>query len=191
MDYEKARDYAITRLRHELPTEINYHDVDHTLDVCRAAAEIASKEEVPEPELTMLKTAAVFHDIGLVKQHQHHEEVSCQIVRNTLFQFDYSPGEIAKIEEIIMATRVPQNPRDLLGQIICDADLDYLGRDDFFELSERLLREWEAFGVKYSTRDWIQSQIAFLEQHQYFTTTAQKKRAPAKRKHLEALKAKQ
>jgi predicted metal-dependent HD superfamily phosphohydrolase len=189
MNYPQAHHYAITRLRNELPPETYYHSVDHTLDVCRAATEIANAENVREPEVTILKTAAVFHDIGFVEQYQHHEEAGCRIVREVLPQFGYLPEEIARVEDIIMATRIPQNPEGLLRQIICDADLDYLGRDDFFEISDRLRQEWEANGVKYSADEWIESQIAFLEQHQYFTATSQRKRAPTKQRHLDALKA--
>ena len=37
--------------------------------------------------------------------------------------------------ELREATKIPQTPLTKLEEIICDADLDYLGREDFFEIS--------------------------------------------------------
>lgn len=62
--------------------------------------------------------------------------------------FNYSSGQITAICDLILLTRMPQMASSALGNILCDADLVYLGRDDFFINSFHLKLEWQLFGVK-------------------------------------------
>jgi hypothetical protein len=87
-----------------------------------------------------------------------------------------------------MATRIPQSPKTHLEEIICDADLDYLGRDDFEVISNYLRNEFFHLGIVNTEEEWMQVQIKFFESHQYFTKTTREKRSRKKMKHLEQLK---
>jgi hypothetical protein len=89
-----------------------------------------------------------------------------------------------------MATKIPQKPLNKLEEIIADADLDYLGRNDFFAIGDQLFNELQARKVVDNVFDWDQIQIKFLENHQYFTKTSQKSRAMQKEKHLQLIKSK-
>ena len=71
-----------------------------------------------------------------------------------------------------MATKIPQSPKTELERIICDADLDYLGRTDYFPISENLHREFLAFEKIKNDKDWIELQQIFLQSHTYFTKTS-------------------
>ncbi|QHT69753.1 HD domain-containing protein [Rhodocytophaga rosea] len=184
MHYQKAREYVLKRLENELPKNLYYHGIHHTLDVCQAVEELASGEHVKEKDLVLLRTAAVYHDIGFIVQYHNNEEVACQIASETLPGFNYLTNDIKIICHIILATRVPQNPQTHLEQIMCDADLDYLGRSDFFDITQTLKQEWMEFGIISSDEEWNQKQVYFFQQHHYFTKTAQEKREARKHKHL-------
>lgn len=184
MQYQRARAYALSRLQQELPANLFYHGLHHTLDVCRAAEELAAGEALSPEELLLVQTAAIYHDVGFIEQYLNNEPIAAQIARETLPAFGYSAQQISIICNIILATRVPQQPQNLLEQIVCDADLDYLGREDFFEISETLRREWLAFGLISSTEDWNCTQIRFFQNHHYFTRTAREKREARKQQHL-------
>jgi hypothetical protein len=69
-------------------------------------------------------------------------------------------------------TEIPHKPLNKIQEIICDADLDYLGRDDFEEIADKLRRELREMGKIQSDRQWDEIQVKFLNQHQYFTQTA-------------------
>lgn len=187
MHYQKAREYVLKRLEAELPQNLYYHCINHTLDVCKAAEELALYENVNEKDFLLLQTAAVYHDIGFVVRYKNNEEVACQIASQTLPGFDYKPQDIEKICHMILATRIPQNPQTHLEQILCDADLDYLGRVDFFEIAQTLKHEWMEFGLIGSEQEWNQKQVYFFKQHHYFTKTAKEKREGLKNKHLQEL----
>lgn len=184
MHYQKARAYVLRRLQEELPEKLYYHGIHHTLDVCHEAEELAAAENVKGDNLVLLRTAALYHDIGFVEQYENHESVACRIAEESLPHFDYAPEQITVINHIIAATRIPQSPVTHLEEIMCDADLDYLGRHDFFQIAETLQKEWMAYGLISSEEEWNCKQVEFFEKHHYFTTTAREKRALQKSKHL-------
>lgn len=184
MQYRKAKAYALSRLQQELPKNLYYHGLHHTLDVCQAVDELAAAEKLTEEELLLVRTAALYHDIGFVEQYMNNEPIAARIARETLPAFGYTPGQIETICSIILATTIPQKPLNHLEQILCDADLDYLGRDDFFDIAETLRLEWQEFGLVSSVEEWNCKQIRFFQLHHYFTRTAKEKRDPLKKKHL-------
>ena len=103
--------------------------------------------------------------------------------------FDYSPQEIEQVESLIMVTTMPQYAKTKQEMVLCDADLDVLGREDFFITSFQLQLEWKIFGVMDSTlREWIKFEIDFLENHKYYTASAIKLREEQKQKNLKAFK---
>jgi predicted metal-dependent HD superfamily phosphohydrolase len=156
--------------------------------VIKRAEQIANAENIGSAhDLLLLKIAALFHDTGFLYVYAGHEEKSCEIARASLAG-KVSLADIEIICGLIMATKVPQRPVSMLQQIICDADLDYLGRDDFDQLSNYLRNEFLDFGIVSNEDEWEKKQLAFFESHQYFTRTCIAKRLPLKMQHLEQLK---
>lgn len=189
MDYRAAKQFILSKLRDELSDKLYYHGVHHTLDVLKMATEIAASEGVNGHELVLVKTAALFHDCGFVKdKHMGHEQEGCVIVQNTLPGFGYSSEDIKTICGMIMATKIPQSPTNLLEEIICDADLDYLGRDDFYPIGDSLFEELKAYHIIYDEQDWNRLQVNFLSAHKFHTGTNKLLREPVKQQYLEELK---
>jgi uncharacterized protein len=190
MEFEKAKNYILRRLKNELPEQRTYHSVGHVNDVVKAAKRIGEAEGIRGNDLNLLLTAALYHDSGFMIQSHEHERVSCDIVRENLPGFEYTPEQIDAICGMIMATKVPQEPTNLLEQIICDADLDYLGRDDFFQIGQHLSDELQSYGIIKGEKEWDMVQIRFLEQHHFWTKTAIKTRKARKDEYLQFLKKK-
>lgn len=192
MKYEQAYSFIINKLENGLPSFITYHDVTHTKNTIEDAIHIASKENITGEQLTLLKTAALFHDTGFLENSHplNHEERSCSIAKQYLPQYDYTDAQIEAICKIIMATKLPQNPTDILQQILCDADLFYLGTDNYKENTEKLYKEFKKNGIVFSRTEWDLKQIEFLNTHRYFTQTALNENENIKQQHLAALKSK-
>ena len=187
MNFLDARDYALSRLHNDLSPNLYYHNVDHTLDVCRAIDKIAEAELIVGDDLTILKTAGLFHDIGFIEQYVNNEPIAAGIAQKVLTGFNYSIEQIRIISDIILSTSIPQHPKTLMEEIMCDADLDYLGREDFYILSKRLLNEWIAYGVVNSEEEFNKKQVDFFLQHHYFTKTSRQQRESTKRIYLSEL----
>jgi uncharacterized protein len=185
MDFEKAKSFVIPRLKKELKPSLYYHNFQHTLDVCQSAENLAMLEGVNGEDRVMLKTAALYHDTGFLWQYDNNEALACDFARETLPRFDYQERHISRICELIMATQIPQLPGSHLEMIMCDADLDYIGRQDFFITALRLHREWsENSQKKIPFKDWYQNQLRFVQEHEYFTQTANKLRNERKKINL-------
>lgn len=185
MDLHAAKDFILHKLERELPSDRTYHSQAHTWDVYLTAIDIAQKEGINGEELQLLKTAALFHDAGFTEQELDHEEVSCRMARSVLPGFGYAPAQVDYICKMILATRIPQSPRDKLSRILCDADLDYLGRDDFFKIGARLFEELRVYKVVETERDWNELQLRFLRKHKFHTATNKRDREPMKRVHID------
>ncbi len=182
--------FILAKLKKELPKSLSYHSIVHIRDVYNSAKKLARLEKVKGEDLTLLLTAALFHDSGFLWQPYEHEMTSCEITRKYLPEYGYTKAQIERICGMIMATRVPQTPYNKLEELICDADLDYLGRDDFFKIGDWLYKEIRMYGILDSEDEWNQLQIRFLEKHHYFTPSAISLRKAKKDEHIEMLKAK-
>lgn len=188
MDYPSVKTYILQRLESELSPDLTYHGIHHTLDVLEAAIRIAESEQISAEDLLLVKTAALFHDAGFVKNHhKEHEEESCQLVKACLPKYGYSSETIATICGMIRATKIPQSPQNKLEQILCDADLDYLGRSDFYTISNSLFEELRNYNQLSDVKVWNKLQVSFIGAHSYFTETNKKEREPKKCEFLDEL----
>jgi uncharacterized protein len=188
MNYKGAKKFILEKLGQGLKPIFTYHGKHHTLDVLHVTAELCTLEDINDYETKLLKTAALFHDTGFLYSPQNHEATSCEIVRETLPTYEYTGEEIERICDMIMATKIPQNPKNHLEKILADADLDYLGRDDFFNIGNSLFEELKALGVLQTMQEWNNLQVKFLESHHYHTNTNIQRREPAKRRFIEKIK---
>ncbi len=190
MEFRQVRKFILHKLKNELPRSLTYHSTEHIKDVYRSARKLAKMENVKGEDLTLLLTAVLFHDSGFIWQLHEHERVSCEIVQKHLPDYGYSSEQIERICNMIMATKIPQTPHNLLEEIICDSDLDYLGREDFFQIGSGLFKELCMFDVVTNENDWNRMQIRFLESHHYFTESAKQLRKAKKEEYIAMVKGK-
>jgi adenylate cyclase len=180
-------DFLLEKLEKGLPKNLYYHNLKHTVDVYTQVELIGRSEEVSKEELLVLRTAALFHDAGHLIDYDTHEEMAVKLVREILPEYLYTERQIEVISELIMCTKLPPNPKNLLEEIMCDADLDYLGRPDFIPVSNNLYKELHEHGKVGTLRDWNELQIRFIDKHSYFTKTARRLRNVNKQSQLDKI----
>jgi predicted metal-dependent HD superfamily phosphohydrolase len=189
MDFEGAKQFILHKQREQIPSEFAYHNIVHIEDVYRATLALGNMEKLNAHEQMLVSMAALFHDSGFMITGHNHEESSCQLAKTHLPVFGFTDADIDIICRVILATKMNAKPANLLEQIICDADLDYLGREDFEEISAKLYAEFLNVGLVKDTREFDLKQVAFFEKHQYHTSTARLWRNDQKSKNLENIKA--
>ena len=172
----------------ELPSHLKYHSLDHTIYVLDAAEIIAVKERISESDKFLLRVAVLYHDIGFIHTYKDHEAEGCKIASVHLPAFGFSKEEIAKICGMIMATKIPQTPHNLLEEIIADADLEYLGTEKFASIAHKLFEEIRLVNNGITIEEWNRIQVQFLTNHHYFTSYCKQYKAPQKALNLEELK---
>ena len=188
IQFNDIQEVILDRLEKELPKHLFYHNVKHTVDVVTQVELIGYAERVTDEELLMLKLAALFHDSGHIIGYDNHEEYGCKLVNSYLLKFGYGKNQIDTICKLIMATKLPPKPTTLLEKIMCDADLDYLGRIDMIPVSNTLFKELKEQDKIGSLNDWNKLQLKFISGHQYFTKTARDLREVNKQKQIERIK---
>ncbi|MCA9496280.1 MAG: HD domain-containing protein, partial [Nanoarchaeota archaeon] len=182
LKFELAKKYLFGRFENELAPNLFYHGIHHTRDdVLPAAIKLANLEGVKGNDLLRLKTGALYHDSGYMYLYPRNEIVGVLLAWYSLPIFGFFNDDLNSIEEIIMATEIKlfggkkiQMPdsNNILQKIMCDADLDYLGRDDFLEISENYRLELMEYGERYTLKKWKDNNLLFLKNHRYFTESA-------------------
>lgn len=186
--FDSIRTHVCEKLK-GLNEHLTYHNLEHTLDVLRQSERIAREEGIhDEYKIYLLKVAAMYHDTGFLVTYSNHEKASCEIFRTDAALFDFTAEEQAFIIRLIMATKLPQTPVDIFESVICDADLDYLGRPDFFRIGDGLRKEFLHFGIVSSDAAWDQLQMKFLASHYYHTDSCRNSREGQKQNHIAQLR---
>ena len=189
----KIVDHYIRELfRDELPGGIKFHDANHTLHptkgVVAVANRIAVSEGISENDRELLITAAYFHDTGYIREYDKNEPIAARMAGRVLKLIGYKPNEVKKIQKMILSTDLDREPKTLLEKILCDSDLDNLGREDFFELDGRLREGRRARGVDVSDDvKWYRGTLKVIKEHQYYTQSQKKLRGKRKQQNIKKL----
>ncbi len=160
-------------LHRKIPANYVYHNISHTEDVVRNAKQISSHLELSPRSNALLLVSAWFHDTGFVKSYRNHEKQSIEIARDFL-KDKIGSDFISEISLCIEATKVPQQPKSFEAELLCDADMLHLGRQDFLEKSLRLREEWiDVLDEHQTYENFVQTSLQFLKNHHFFSVYAQ------------------
>lgn len=176
--------------RDKLNSDLTYHGFHHVLDVLNACNAHIKRNAVPHKSAHLLRVAALLHDTGILWTYSNHEAKGIEYARKLLPTLGYEPKEIEVVSNLIRATELPQSPKNSLEEIICDADLDYLGTNSFYTVGGTLFKEFMAYKVVKNEEDWDKLQVRFLENHHYFTKFCKTNREPKKQERIKEIKAK-
>ena len=184
-----VKDHAIKVLSKQLPDNMTYHSINHTLDVVASAEEISEKQNLSVEDAEIVQIAAWFHDLGYTKGCEEHERKGAEMARIFLEERNYPEEKIGQIEGCIMATQMPQNPQNNLEKILCDADLMHLADQNYFEKADLLHQEIETTKFcKIPENEWLKMNQEFLDKHCFFTDYAKKNYESAVKENLKKVR---
>jgi predicted metal-dependent HD superfamily phosphohydrolase len=188
---KQISDYAVTYYKtHAIPSLV-YHNREHTEYMSSKAVQIANHYQVSDRDFFIVMAAAWFHDLGYMVDIQQHEEESAKLAEAFLKEQQISADDIAEVKNCIMATKMPQDPKNLLERILCDADLFHLGTDDFSSKDKLMLKEQNAlYNSDISKQEWRRTSIKFLQKHHYHTDYCQVLLNDTKEKNIQKLQKK-
>lgn len=165
------------------PHTLQFHNLDHALQVRRSALEISIGEGLENPKKNLVEIAALFHDSGYFEGAAGHELRSVEIAKDLLGQL-LDEREMKEVEKLILATDHSKRPESLLEMVLCDADLSYLGTDQYPVRAQLLRKEMAEFRDRqFTDGEWIAFNLSFFKSHQYYTKAAQKAYGSTKRVH--------
>lgn len=175
-------------LERKLPAYLSYHGIHHTRDVHDVCKFYIELYDIHYQDALLLEIAAAGHDIGFIHTYKDHERMGATIVKKLMERHNFDLESIQTVSNLILSTRCPQVPTTLMERILCDADLDYLGRRDFTAISQTLKKEWSELGIFQNLdQNFDKIQINFLKSHRFHTDYARRYRKPLKERHLTLL----
>lgn len=187
IQWDKLFSFVENLLKQQLQPQLTYHNWEHTLYVMKVCENLCDRENVSSHERLLVQTAALFHDAGFINTSKGHEAQSILLAQKELPHFGFTPSDIDMVSGMIRATIIPQDPKTALENIVADADLYYLGTDEFHKTGFRLYTEWKYFNPSLSISEWNKIQIKFLQSHHYHTDYCIRTLTEKKEMHLSAL----
>jgi predicted metal-dependent HD superfamily phosphohydrolase len=185
----KARILAENTFSGKVFEKHNFHNLFHTQEVVRAAEIIGLKSELTDGELESVLIAAWLHDIGYELGSQDHEAVAADRAKKMLEEAGASSKTVTDVVEAIEATKMPQQPKSIVGKVLCDADLFHLSTEKCDENGFKLREEWKSLGFKDMQDDeWALFNLQFMESHRYHTTYGQDVLEDGKKKNIKRLR---
>jgi predicted metal-dependent HD superfamily phosphohydrolase len=167
---DKVKAFVLDYFRQHKSETYVYHDLRHTRDVVKAAQTITAYFEIKGADRFIVITSAWFHDLGYFIDRMRHEEKGADLAEEFLATQHVGKEIIQKVNGCIMATKLPQQPNNLLEEILCDADLFHFGTDSFSKRSKLLLEEYNNINNKPISKTlWRDKTVAMMEAHHYFT----------------------
>lgn len=188
---EQAQHYALDYYKTHDTSKLLYHNINHTQDVVAAAIQIANHYQLNDEDFFIVLGAVWFHDLGYMIDVANHEEKGGELAAAFFGEKGVSKKDIDQILGCIHATKMPQSPKTLLEEIVCDADVFHLGGDNFKEKDKLLLEEVRLlYNVDLTKQEWREKSIKFLESHSFHTDYCKLLLNDTKEKNLEKLKEK-
>lgn len=186
----KAKVYAEEILNNKLPKSCVYHNLGHTQEVAQAAQEIGAASNLTSDQMETVLIAAWLHDIGYLNGPKDHEKESAIIAVKLLRDWNASEKKAEDVQRTILATVMPQAPQDIMGQVLCDADLHHLAKTDVRDRAKRLREEMAITkNVHFASDDeWLQANLKFMKNHEYFTEYGKNVLQPLKKQNIKRLK---
>lgn len=181
----KAKSFVSELFTAELSNKYVYHNLNHTRQTAEACAEAAEAYSLAAKEREVLQLAAWFHDTGYIKTYEGHEAASVAYAQKFLKAEDYPEEGIAEVSRLITSTTAGQQPKDLLEEILHDADRISIGKKSFFRKAELLRIEWEVFLDKhYKQNEWDKLQQQYIMNTNYYTDYFRKQYGERREKNI-------
>ncbi len=189
---KKVDQYIRELFKDELPAGIKYHNAEHTLHPTRGVVAVANRialaENISAHDRELLLAAAYFHDTGYIREYDKNEPIAARMAGRILKLIGYKPAEIKKVQKMILATDLARKPQNPVEKILCDADLDHLGRDDFFQKDGKLRKGRSARGIDVSDEaKWYRGTLKLIKNHQFYTNSQRQLREEKKQKNIKLL----
>lgn len=168
---DKAEAYVRAYFKNEMPNDLTFHNLGHTLEVVEATKTLGEKAGLLEEEQELLTLAAWFHDTGYAESYEDHEAKSKELANRFLRKEQYPDAKKAQVLDLIQ--KDTGEASDKLHELMHDADLSNLGRKRFFRNGELLRAELERYqDLKTDELSWEERQYNFLRDNPFKTQVA-------------------
>lgn len=157
----------------EFTADFSFHNYNRAVTIVRNCVMLGEQVNLKKEDVKILHVAAWFLETGHCKDYYNYQTASVALADNYLKDKEVDDEIIKTIEEIILSTRIPQQPVTLIAQVLCDASMYHLAEKSFLQNIENLRMEHKAVCKKeFSGKEWLVENINTISDHFYFTAAA-------------------
>ncbi len=188
---EEVKNFVLEYFNTHHDAKLVYHNLDHTESVVNATMQIANHYQLNDKDFFIVCTGAWFHDTGYFEDIQNHEQKGADIAVDFLKKQDIPADVRDSVLQVILSTKMPQRPTNLLENIVCDGDLFHLGTEEFTEKRKLMHKEISLlYQIDSNKKEWRIKDVEFLESQQYHTDYCILLLSEQKQKNIDKLKSK-
>ncbi len=184
---QDIEEVVFEKAKNEFPANLYFHTPKRLQEVYELVELYSRAEELSDEDTLLIRTAALFMDIGYIWSYDDHETYSINYARELLPTYKYSNEQIEMVVTLIDCTRGLRKPENILEEILLDAEMNYLSRADFEKLNEQLYQELADHNKAGTWDEWVKMQIVLLSNHKYYTRAANMLRDVMPDKQIEIL----
>jgi predicted metal-dependent HD superfamily phosphohydrolase len=188
---EEVKNFVLDYFHTHHNAKLVYHNLDHTESVVNATIQIANHYQLTDKDFFIVCTGAWFHDTGYFEDAQNHEQKGADIAVEFLKKQEVPADVRDSVMQVILSTKMPQRPTNLLENILCDGDLFHLGTEEFTEKRKLMHKETALlYGMDTGKKEWRIRDVEFLESQHYHTDYCMLLLNDQKQKNIDKLKSK-
>jgi len=175
MRLSDLEEYVVNMMTN-IASNMYFHNVTHILDVYKQVDILSQEEKIADEDILFLKTAALLHDIGYAITYEDDiSAISEHIAREFLPIYQYKPQQIDRICHLMKAANYDFDPKDVVEEVMHDANHMFYGREDYVDLIMELLKELEEHNIPLDKTEWYESNSERLLKHKFYTKSAVEK----------------
>ena len=167
--YITLKEQVLDLLQQKFPEDKHfYRGATHTINALQVVEEYIDNMRLGTYEAQILRLGVLMRDLGELNQIENGED-GIALVKKLMAESGFTFVQTKVVADLVKAARHPHRPTNLLERIICDVDMEYLGREDHEQASEMFFQELYRNSMVSSREEWDQWQQELLETHQYHT----------------------
>ena len=166
----ESENYISALLGQKLAANFIYHNFSHALRIKKYADTIGKQTGLTADEMNILRICALFHGAGYVNSYEQYNEESMLIASAYLAGQGLDQQTTGHVSDIIRALKQPQDPKDKIAEVLCDADMMYIATENAIEQIDLLYEETAMLKPNFKKRLAFEKQcIHSFTTHTYFT----------------------
>lgn len=167
---------VLSKLEDELHKNLYFHNFEYIRHLYEYSGLLAKAANLDLEETLLIRTSALLLNVGFTGGYENQENRSAEYARNILQEYNYSDKQIIVISNLILSTKWPPEPGNMLEMVLYDTKMEFIGRTDFIRLYKLLFLEQNQYLKTIDVLEFKRKQLEIIHQYVFFTESARRLR---------------
>jgi class 3 adenylate cyclase len=169
-------DQVSERLASNQMLNLHFHKKEFFTRVHNQTEILGRSENLSDDEMLLARAAAILLFSGLSETYENFEIRSAEIARSMLPEIGFDERQTERVFNLILATKEPFRPQNIIEAVLIDARMEFIGRVDYLTQVQLLFLEMKNRMKDFSREKFIRKQKTLIKEFNFFTLAAQRLR---------------